>query len=321
MRKAITAAAAVIAAVLSGRWLFRPREDIDWRDAEAPGRIATIDGVGVHYIDRGRGPAVVLIHGMGAHTFTFRYLLPDLAKDHRVVALDLKGFGYSERPQKSDYSLGAQARLVVRLMDALGVETATLVGHSMGGEVAMRVAAGWPARVERLVLVASISGDRIPTLPPLRIMKPVLALFTRLLARHLVKRMSYDPRHVTEEVLQGYRSPARIRGSGEAVYQMMRDFRRDRSVDFKRINQPILILWASHERIVPRWALGRLRNHFPEAAVVTVERAGHLLLEERPDECISAIRSFLEATEKRIPESSQSRVVAAVDTIVPRVVD
>src|SRR3989442_15747988 len=183
MRKVIIAAGAIIAALIAVSRFFRRREDIDWRDADAPGRIATIGGVGINYIDRGSGPAVVLIHGFGAHTFSFRYLIPDLAKDHRVVALDLKGFGYSERPKKSDYSLSAQARLVVRLMDTLGIESAALVGHSMGGEVAMRVAAGWPQRVERLVLAASVSGDRIPTLPMLPIIKPFLPLIAKLIGR------------------------------------------------------------------------------------------------------------------------------------------
>jgi pimeloyl-ACP methyl ester carboxylesterase len=296
MRRVIIAVTAIGSALLALSRLVRRREDIDWRDAEVPGRIATIDGVGIHYIERGNGPPIVLIHGFGGHTFSFRYLIPDLATDHRVVALDLKGFGYSERPPKSDYSLGEQARLVVGLMDALGIERAALIGHSMGGEVAMRVAVGWPERVERLVLAASISGERFPSLPLLPIIKPFLRLFARLFGRRVYKRMFYDRQLATADVLDAYRAPSRIRGSSDISYAVMRDVRRDKTVDFKRIKQAVLILWASHDRIVPRWVLGRLRRRLPEAEVVKVVRAGHLLLEERPDECSASIRRFLPST-------------------------
>ncbi len=294
MRKVIAAIGGVIVAALTLRWLVRPREDIDWRRARPPGSIVEIDGVGVHYIERGGGPdAVVLIHGFGGHTYTFRYLIPELASDHRVVALDLKGFGYSERPKKSDYSLSAQASLVVRLMDELGIDRASLVGQSLGGEVAMRMAAGWPERVERIVLAASVSGDRIPTLPVTPLIKPLLWLFGRLFGRRLFRRMFYDPRKATNDVIEAYRRPLRIKGTGNAVYQLLRDGQREKAVDSTRITAPVLILWASAERTLPRWTLTRLRKRFPRAEVVTVERAGHLLLDEQPEACNAAIYRFL----------------------------
>jgi len=297
MRKAIAAVGGVIVAALTLRWLVRLREDIDWRRASPPGSIVEIDGVGVHYSERGGGPdAVVLIHGFGGHTYTFRYLIPELSRDRRVVALDLKGFGYSERPKKSDYSLSAQASLVVRLMDELGIDRASLVGHSLGGEVAMRLAGGWPQRVERIVLAASVSGDRIPTLPVTPLIKPLLWLFARLFGRWIFRRQFYDRRKATKEALDAYRKPLRIKGTGDAVYQLLRDGRREKAVDSTHITAPVLILWASAERILPRWTLGRLRKRFPRAEVVTVEHAGHLLLEEQPEASIAAIRRFLTGT-------------------------
>ena len=291
--------------------LFRPRENIDWRDANAPGRVVTVDGVGVHYLEQGAGPAVVLVHGYGGHTYTYRYLIPELARDHRVVALDLKGFGYSERPRKSDYSISAQARLVARFMDALDIQQASLVGHSMGGEVAMRVAAGWPERTDRIVLAGSISGERFPSLPLLPILKPIFGMLARLFGHRLLKRMFYDPRHATREVLQAYRAPARIRGSADAAFNVVRHARRDKTVDYKRITQQVLILWASYDRIVPRWVLGRLRKHFPRAEVIEIERAGHLLLEEQPSACNEAIRSFL--TERKRDDAATQDLPRAVD--------
>jgi pimeloyl-ACP methyl ester carboxylesterase len=293
MRRAIAALGGAIAAVAALRWLRRPREDIDWRSAKPPGQIVDVDGVPLHYIERGNGPPVVLIHGFLGHTFSFRHLIPELAKDHRAVAIDLKGFGYSGRPRKSNYSLAEQARLVVRLMDMLGIERASAVGHSLGGEVTMRMAANHPERVERLVLAASVSGERIPMLPVTPLIKPFLWLFGRLFGRRIFRRQFYDPRKATKEVYEGYRRPLRIKGTGNSVYQTIRDGQREKAVDTSRIKQPVLILWASHERILPRWTLSRLRKRFPRAEVVTIDRAGHLVLEEQPEASNTAIRRFL----------------------------
>jgi len=294
MRKAIAVVGGAIVGIVSFRWLTRRREDIDWRSAKPPGQIVDVDGVPMHYIERGTGPnAAVLIHGFLGHTYSFRHLIPELANDHRVVAVDLKGFGYSGRLKKSDHSLTEQARLVVRLLDALGIDRASIVGHSMGGEVAMRTAATFPDRVERVVLAASVSGDRLPSLPVTPLIKPFLWLFGRIFGRRIFRRQFYDQSKATKEALDAYRRPIRIKGTGDAVYQLLRDGQREKRVDHSRINQPVLIVWASQERILPRWVLARLRKHFPRAEVITIDRAGHLLLEEQPEASNAAIRRFL----------------------------
>ena len=306
MRKAIAAVGGAVAAVAALRWLRRRKEDIDWRSARPPGAIVDVDGVPIHYIERGSGPAAaVLIHGFLGHTYSFRYLIPELAKDRRVVAVDLKGSGYSGRPQKGDYSLTEQARLVIRLMDKLGIDRASFVGHSLGGEVAMRLAANWPERVEKLVLAASVSGDRIPSLPVTPLIKPILWLIGRLFGRRIFRRQFYDPRKATKEVLEAYRRPLRIKGTGHAVYQTLRDMRREKAVESSRITAPVLILWASSERILPRWVLSRLRKRFPQAKVVAIERAGHLLLEEQPEQANRAVKSFLEGRDQAVERAAK----------------
>ena len=306
MRKAIAAVGGAVAAVAALRWLRRRKEDIDWRSARPPGAIVDVNGVPIHYIERGSGPAAaVLIHGFLGHTYSFRYLIPELAKDRRVVAVDLKGSGYSGRPQKGDYSLTEQARLVIRLMDKLGIDRASVVGHSLGGEVAMRLAANWPERVEKLVLAASVSGDRIPSLPVTPLIKPILWLIGRLFGRRIFRRQFYDPRKATKEVLEAYRRPLRIKGTGHAVYQTLRDMRREKAVESSRITAPVLILWASSERILPRWVLSRLRKRFPQAKVVAIERAGHLLLEEQPEQANRAVKSFLEGRDQAVERAAK----------------
>jgi len=296
MRKFLVAFGAVFLFVRAlWRLLFRKREELDWRDVSKPGYLIDLDGETLHYVDEGRGPPVVLIHGFGGHTFSYRFLIPELARDHRVVAVDLLGFGYSERVPGADYSQEAQARRVLRLMDALGIQRASLVGHSMGGEVAMRAAAAAPERVAQLALVASVSGDRVPTLPPTPLIKPFLPALSRLLGRRMLGASFVDKSRLTDEIWEAYHRPARIRGSMDGLYSIMRDTRKDPPIQFDAISAPILLMVAERERIIPRWMRERLRRRFPSAQVAVIRDAGHVLLEERPQECNAVLRRFLDS--------------------------
>ncbi|HET8943636.1 MAG TPA: alpha/beta hydrolase [Dehalococcoidia bacterium] len=312
MRKLWIALVAFFGAIIAvWRLLVRRRETIDWRDVSKIGRLIKVNGETIHYVDEGKGPAIVLIHGLGGHTYSYRTLIPDLARDHRVVALDLLGFGYSERVRDADYSHAAQARRVVGLMDALGIETASLVGHSMGGEIAMRVAAAHPERVDRLVLAASVSGDRVPTLPPTPLIKPFLSGLSQLFGKRMLRRGFYDTSKVTDEVWQAYRRPATIRGSMDGLYRILKDTRRDPPIQFASIKAPVLLMSAEYERIVPGWMSRRLRSRFPRAEHVVIGDAGHVLLEERPVECIAVIRRFVDGRgEPRAAEAAAVDIVA-----------
>ena len=306
----IVLGAIFVAALAVWRFLFRKREELDWRDVPKPGRLIEVDGGNIHYIDEGAGPAVVLIHGFGGHTYSYRDLQPDLARDHRVVALDLLGFGYSERVPDADYSHEGQAKRVVRLMDTLGIGKASLVGHSMGGEVAMRVAARWPERVERLVLVASVSGDRVPTLPVTPLVKPFLPAFSRLFGKRMLRRAFYDESRLTDEIWEAYRRPSLIRGSMDGLYKIMKHTRKDPRIQYGLISAPVLLMFAEHEKIIPGWMSRQLRGRFPSADVAVIEDAGHLLLQERPAECTAVLRRFLAGRAGPQPASPQ-----AVDTL------
>lgn len=312
MRKLWIAIGANFVAVIAlWRLLFRKREELDWRGVAKPGRLIDLDGEAIHYIDQGKGPAVILIHGFGGHTYSYRYLLPELVRDHHVVALDLVGFGYSGRPEKGDYSHQAQARRVVGLMDAMGIEKASLVGHSMGGEIAMRVAAGWPERVKRIALVASVSGDRVPTLPVTPLVKPLLQIFSRLMGKRMLRASFYDKSKMANEIWETYHRPALIRGSMDGLYKIMQHTRKDPKIKYEEIVAPMLLMFAQHEKIVPGWMRNRLRKRFPDAETVVIDDAGHLLLEERPAECNAVLRRFLDAG----GEESHAAERQAVDTL------
>jgi pimeloyl-ACP methyl ester carboxylesterase len=299
MKKMMSMCVALICAVgafLSLRWLTKSREDTNWRDAARPGKLINVDGVGLHYVEAGIGPAIVMIHGFGGQTFSFRYQVTEFARDHRCVAIDLKGFGYSERPEDGDYSLAEQARLILRVMDELGIDKAVLIGHSMGGEVVARAAELAPERVEKLVLVATAPGYPLWLGPRLPFMRAFMPGFARLARRNARKNLFYDPNSVDiDAIMAEYEKPGRIYGSLNTVWQMWGDVRKQTKLDHSKITMPVLVLWGEKERVLPfdqrllRW----LRKRLPQAEVVTIPRTGHMLLEENPTAANEALRRFL----------------------------
>jgi pimeloyl-ACP methyl ester carboxylesterase len=282
------------------RWLVRRCENLDLADVPKPGSMIRLDGVGIHYVDRGQGQPLVLIHGLGGSICNFRYNIPVLSEHLRVVALDLKGFGYSERPAAGDYSLTAQARLVGELMDRLGIPRAAVLGHSMGGAIALRLAATRPEKVDRLILVGSAPPGRMvprfaasPPLPSLLRLGTALVLHQPRLREIVLRQGFYDPAFLSPEMLEEFRRFARIRGSTNAIASLLSDAARDEPVDLSRVSQPVLLLWGRQDRWtglrLARW----LADQIPDARLHIIERARHMVLEERAEEANEAILSFL----------------------------
>jgi pimeloyl-ACP methyl ester carboxylesterase len=300
-RVAFLATIGALGAVWSySRRVVRRWEDLDLEEVEKPGRTVRVDGVDLHYVDAGNGASLLLLHGLGGSTFGFRHLIPILSPRFRVLALDLKGFGYSERPPDGDYSLTAQVRLVKGFLDALNIEQAAVLGHSLGGAVAMRLAVDFPERVERLILVSSASdretrrGVRGAAL--LRPFLPIVGAFTlqnRWFRERSLRSGCYDPAYVTPEVMEGYLRPSRIRGYLRSLGRLMVDRKNDRPLDPSAIRQPTLIIWGESDRWLPPSRGWALQETLLDSRLVIVERAGHLVLEEQPEESARAISDFL----------------------------
>jgi pimeloyl-ACP methyl ester carboxylesterase len=282
------------------RWLVRRCENLDLADAPKPGNIIRLEGVGIHYVDRGQGLPLVLIHGLGGRIYNFRYNIPVLSEHVRVVALDLKGFGYSERPAAGDYSLTAQARLVGELMERLGISRAAVLGHSMGGAIALRLATTCPDKVDKLILVGSAPPNgMVPPLAASPALRPLLRLGTALvlhqprLREEVLRQGFYDPAFLSSEMLEEFRRSASIRGSTNAIASLLNDAALDEPIDLARVSQPVLLLWGEGDRWTNLRLARRLADELPDARLQVINRACHMVLEERADEANEAILSFL----------------------------
>lgn len=289
------------------RWARRRAlafEDQDALTARAPGRRTEVDGVTLHYVERGRGDAIVLIHGLGASTFAWRNNIDELARSFRVVAVDLLGFGYSQQVSDAEYSLAAHARRTAHLMDALGIESAVIVGHSLGGGVAQHLAAEFPAKVRRLALIDSATVWETRAVAFSRffaLFNPFYYAFVyhnARIRRRVLERLYFDPSHVTEDVVEEYLRPARFKGHQAALARLARDLAGERLPDASAIGAPGLVLWGAADRVI-RLSRGRWLAKRLHARIIVIPKAGHMSLEEQPQAVDRAIAEFAAADVRR----------------------
>lgn len=253
---------------------------------DRPGRsFATIDGVELRYADRGQGPAVVLLHGYGASLDEWDPVVPALETHHRVVALDLKGFGRSARPE-GDYSPAAQAALVFGLLDRLGIDRAAVVAHSWGSSVALAMALAAPERVTRLALYAAWVYEE--QLPPFITWSRASGigefLFGGWYAERVADKMAlafYDPTLLTQELVDAIEEALERPGTTAAALAAARGQRfEELEQRYPTIDRPVLLLWG-REDAVSRLAIGeRLAAELPDAELVVYPRCGHFPMVE-----------------------------------------
>jgi pimeloyl-ACP methyl ester carboxylesterase len=262
----------------------------------------TVDGVRIRYVRAGTGPAVVLLHGFASSIVTWRDVMPALARSHDVVALDFPDFGGSEIRQGLPPS--AFPRLVLALMDRLGIGRASLVGNSLGGGVAIVVAALHPERVDRLVLMDSVgynlaTGDR-PWLLRAAGYRPVARLLEALPIRRpmvtlALRQVFHDDRLVAPERIDEYVAPLMRPGAVAAAQALLASGDGMGVRDLvARVRVPTLVLWGREDAWVPVEHADRFVAAIPGSRKVVIEGCGHLPQEERPAEVTRLLQEFLD---------------------------
>jgi pimeloyl-ACP methyl ester carboxylesterase len=259
--------------------------------------------------EAGRGDPILFIHGLGANSYSWRYLAPALARSHHVLNIDLKGFGGSDKPVDEAYGVLDQALLLATLIERKGLRHLTIVGHSLGGGVALALTGHLnltkPDTVERLVLLDSIAYRqplplfiellRTPVLADVGLLAapPELEVFKGLVAAYA------DPQNITLEAVRAYARPLYDPGGRQALIKTAQSiipanlptlFAR-----YRLIHQPTLLLWCRQDRLVPLWVGRRLARTLPQARLSVLEACGHVPQEEVPAATLGRIKAFLAA--------------------------
>ena len=263
--------------------------------------------VNLYYEEHGKGAPILLIHGFGASSFTWRHMIPELAKTYRVITVDLKGFGQSDKPFDERYSALDQAELIAQLIEDKDLRDLTIVGHSFGGGVALRLAIAanhrLGGRIARLVLLDSIAyPQQIPMAFRLLDMPLVSQVGVRMVPPSVQTRVAlqiayFDDSKIDEETVEIYSAPLKTAAGKHAIIHSARQIVPE-DIDqlpdlYKTITLPTLILWCDHDRIVPLEVGIKLRRTLPNSTLRLVEGCGHMPQEEQPNPTLSLLKGFI----------------------------
>jgi pimeloyl-ACP methyl ester carboxylesterase len=254
----------------------------------------------------------VLLHGFGASSFSWRHWTPELARRGHVVLVDLKGFGTAPHPPDDRYGPQDQAELVHRLLEELDTGPVTLVGHSLGGGIALLTAlrllddpAG-TGRLGRLALVAAAAyRQRMPPFVTLgrwpRTSRLLLqAVGTSNVVRWTLRSIVHDPDRITAGQVAGYAGPLEgaeaQRSLLRAAAQVVPPGLEAITPRYREIRVPTLLLWGREDPVVPLWVGRRLERALPRARLEILEGCGHAPMEEHPAASLGRVLGFVETT-------------------------
>ncbi len=254
------------------------------------------------FFDAGEGDPIVFVHGLGGNLTHWRFVAPELAETHRVIGMDLPGFGESLRP-KEPYSYDLMADSVFSLMDRRGVERATVVGHSFGGAVATGMALSHPERVRGLVLINAAGFHRFP-----RWMQEGsrVALHPSVLMPSLFLSVYWILENVCRldrpEVQAFRRSALRLKGGykflsdmAAAAHGLRADLVGRNFLDrLDELQLPVHMVWGDDDRLLPPEPGAAAAAQMPDARMTRLPGVGHMPIFEGPETVVDAIRDVLQ---------------------------
>jgi pimeloyl-ACP methyl ester carboxylesterase len=265
------------------------------------------NGVRINYYEAGQGPPVILLHGFGGCTYSWRYLAPELAGNHRVFALDLKGYGLSDKPADGKYAVSDQADMVAAFIRAQDLHDLTIIGHSMGGAVTLmtyfKIREADPERIIKLVLIDSagypqkmpwfISLAKAPVIGTVggKLISPQFA------TARVLRKSYYHKDRITDEQIDTYAYYGSLPGAREAVVQTAKQIVPEDiealTSQYKTISVPVLIIWGKEDQVVPLSVGKKFKRDIPNSELVILPKTGHMPPEEAPQETARVVKKFL----------------------------
>jgi len=250
------------------------------------------NGVTLAYEDEGAGTPIILLHGLGGNRYSYLEFMEQFKSQFRVIALDSRGHGDSEKP--TSYSLNDHIKDVIALMDYLGIESAHMLGASMGSYIAQGVAMAIPNRIQKLILVVAKSHGKTSSTQELmeRHAEEIAGLNLEETMAHLSKYMFYDPnaawKYLSDYQMKGQAlTPEEQAAANKALEGF--DFRSD----LHKITAETLVISGKYDGLNPP-KLGReIADLIPHSLFAEFEKSGHAPNAEEPEKFMKVVKSFL----------------------------
>ena len=271
------------------------------RRGRNPADYRLVAGIRLHLRDTGPrdAPALILLHGFGASLHTWDAWAAKLDTRFRVIRYDLPGFGLTGPDPTGDYSDRRGLQIQLALLDDLGLQRANLIGNSMGGKLAWKFAAAYPARTDKLVLISpdgfASSGFRYGVKPKVPFAIRLMPFFLpRAILRTTLAAAYGDPARLTEATVTRYWNMMRAPGNRAAIVARLEQVMLTDPVPIlKKITAPTLLLWGEKDRMIPIANAADYLGAMPNAKLVTLPGLGHVPFEESPEGSIGALLGFL----------------------------
>lgn len=302
--------ALLVAALVAGVWMAwapdRDLQSLTARWAQAPSQFVTVDGMQAHVRDEGprNDPTpIVLLHGTSASLHTWDGWVAALKDKHRVVRVDMPGFGLTGPTPDGNYTMPVYTHFVISMMDALGIKQAVIAGNSFGGYVAWKTTVDHPDRVIKLVLVDAGGYDFKATSVPIGFklaqipaLAPVMSkLLPRSMIESSVRNVYGDPSKVTPELIDRYYELTLRAGNRQALVER---FKQSKGGEFesqiKQITKPTLIIWGGQDHLIPPDNADRFQHDIAGSRLAVFDGLGHVPHEEDPVATAAAVRAFLD---------------------------
>lgn len=243
---------------------------------------------------------IILLHGFLSSSFSFRRLIPFLKKEYNIISIDLPPFGHSGKSRRYKYSYKNLAMTVIKIVETLHLDKITLLGHSMGGQIALFIAHLRPDLIERVVLLCS--SGYLKKSKPLLIIGSFLPLFHSYVKRWLersglennLRLVVYDQSIIDQEMEDGYLAPFLNEDIFPALTKMIRDREGDLTADIlNKISVPCLLIWGEQDKVVPLQIGTQLHKDLKNSKLLVLKETGHLIPEERPEEIFNYMKEFI----------------------------
>lgn len=294
-------------------WKLLSREKtVDWQDYRdvmhhpENSHFVDVDGISLHFQEFGdeTNPKMILIHGYTASTYVWQRVAPEFAeKGFHVISVDLPGFGFSDKPAWFDYTIAAQARIILRFLNRLGIGKATFVGSSYGGAVASWFTLDNSERVEKLVLVGSVCNDAPKFNPVFKIIgkpligetvSPFLIDSKRFLKFRMKGTIDKSNHHlITEDRIESIMRPLKAADAHRSLLLTARNWDANRiERDAHLIEQPTLLIWGENDFVIPLKHGETLYDKILNSRLVILKNCGHIPPEEKPELFTSLVTEF-----------------------------
>jgi len=300
----IAGAVLAVGVIASGVWAWAPdrsRSELDIKYLRASDQYRKVAGTTLRVRDSGpaNGPVILLLHGFASSLETWEPWAQLLSARYRVIRFDLPGSGLSPPDSTNDYGDARSLSLIQALLDQMQIDQAVLVGNSLGGRLAWKFTAEFPARVRKLVLISpdgfaspGFDYDKPPVIPaPLKLMRYFLP---KTLLRQNLASSYADPSRLTDADVDRYYDLLLASGNRGAMLDRMRQTLLKNPIPLLRqIHTPTLLMWGEKDRLIPHSNAADYLRELPDATLVSFPDLGHVPHEEAPAESLAPLERFL----------------------------